>query len=57
LRRISKPAWHRGLGQAGAAEADFQRALMLDSTHAEAQWALQELELELGRDLIDPDKL
>jgi hypothetical protein len=25
--------------------ADFQRVPMLDSTHAEAQWAVQELEL------------
>jgi S1-C subfamily serine protease len=48
---------HRGLGQTDAAVADFQQALMLDSTHVEAQWALQELEVELGRDLIDSDKL
>lgn len=42
---------HRGLGRSDAAVSNFQRVLMLDSTHAEAQWALQELELELGRDL------
>jgi hypothetical protein len=48
---------HRGLGQAAAAAVDFQHAPMLDSTHAEAQWALQELEFELGRRLSDPDKL
>jgi len=48
---------HRGLGQTDAAVADFQRALMLDSTHAEAQWALQELELETGRSLMQPDRL
>jgi hypothetical protein len=47
----------RGLGQADAAAVDFQRVLMLGSTHAEAQWALQELEFELGRRLTDPDKL
>jgi hypothetical protein len=48
---------HRGLGQADAAAIDLQHTLMLDSTHAEAQWALQELEFELGRRLTDPDKL
>ena len=48
---------HRGLGKTGAAVADFQRVLMLDSTHAEAQWALQELELETGRSLMQPDRL
>jgi len=48
---------HRGLGETDAAVADFQRVLMLDSTHAEAQWALQELELETGRSLMQPDRL
>lgn len=48
---------HRGLGETGAAVADFQRVLMLDSTHAEAQWALQDLELETGRSLMQPDRL
>jgi hypothetical protein len=48
---------HRGLGETGAAVADFQRVLMLDSTHAEAQWALQDMEFGLGRRLIDPGKL
>jgi len=63
-RETSNPeAWmalgraHRGLGQSEAAVANFQRALMLDSTHAEAQWALQELELELGRSLTEPGRL
>jgi hypothetical protein len=31
--------------------------LLLDSTHAEAKWALRELEFELGRDLAAPDGL
>jgi hypothetical protein len=31
----------------------FQRALMLESTHAEAQWELQKLEIELGRSLLN----
>lgn len=35
-----------------AAEA-FQKALMLESTHAEAQWELQILEIELGRNLLN----
>lgn len=48
---------HRGLGETDAAVADFQRVLMLDSTHAEAQWALQDLELETGRSLKQPDRL
>lgn len=63
-RETSNPeAWmalgraHRGLGQLDAAAADFQRVIMLDSTHAEAQWALQELELELGRSLTEPGRL
>lgn len=48
---------HRGMGQTDAAMADFQRVLMLDSTHAEAQWALQAIELETGRGPTDPGKL
>lgn len=48
---------HRGLGQANVAVANFQQVLMLDSTHAEAQWALQELELELGQSLMQPGRL
>lgn len=48
---------HRGLGETDAAVNDFQRVLMLDSTHAEAQWALQELEFELGRSLTDSGRL
>jgi hypothetical protein len=39
-----------------AAEA-FQRALMLESTHAEAQWELQQLEFELGRKLLDSERM
>lgn len=36
----------QGLSRRGAARVAFQRALELDSTHAEAVWALQELEFE-----------
>ena len=32
----------------------FQRVLMLDSTHSEAKWALQQLEIELGQSLSEP---
>jgi hypothetical protein len=47
---------HLGLDQKEAAVSDFQHVLLLDSTHAEAQWELQKLELELGRDLLSaPD--
>lgn len=46
-----------GLGQAEAAAEAFQRVLLLDSTHAEAKWALQQLEFELGRNLVAPDGL
>lgn len=46
-----------GLGQAEAAAAAFQRILMLDSTHAEAKWALQQLEFELERNLVAPEGL
>jgi hypothetical protein len=31
----------------------FQQTLMLESTHAEAQWELQKLEIELGRSLLN----
>lgn len=44
-----------GLRQNNAAVIAFQTVLMLDSTHAEAKWALQELEVELGRSLFIPD--
>jgi len=47
----------RGLGQAETAVQAFQRALILDSTHAEATWALRELEFELGRSLTGPGGL
>ncbi len=40
-----------GLLQTEAAVTAFQRVIMLDSTHAEAKWALQQLEFELERDL------
>jgi len=46
-----------GLGQAETAVQAFQRALMLDSTHAEATWTLRELEFELGRSLTGPGGL
>ena len=36
----------QGLGRRTAARDAFRRALALDSTHAEAVWALQELEFE-----------
>ncbi len=45
---------HQGLGRSDAAVNAFQRVLMLDSTHAEAKWALQQLEFELGRSLLEP---
>ncbi len=47
----------RGLGQIETAIQSFQRTLMLDSTHAEATWALRELEFELGRELPKMDGL
>jgi len=47
----------KGLSKTDLATRAFQRVLMLDSTHAEAQWALQQLEFELGRSLSVPDQL
>ena len=47
----------KGLGQAEAAAEAFQRVLMLDSTHAEATWALRQMEFELGRNLVEPGGL
>lgn len=47
----------RGLGKTEMAIQSFQRTLMLDSTHAEATWALRELEFELGRELPKMDGL
>ena len=38
-------------GQKEAAAKDFQRVLQLDSTHSEATWELQKLELDLDRTL------
>jgi hypothetical protein len=46
-----------GMGQAERAVAAFQRVLMLDSTHAEAGWALRELEFDLDRTIGEPDSL
>ncbi|MCA1978585.1 MAG: trypsin-like peptidase domain-containing protein [Thiobacillus sp.] len=40
-----------GLKRLHRAARDFQKVLELDSTHAEAQWELQQLELELGQPL------
>jgi len=48
---------HNGLGQTEAAAKAFQRALMLDSTHAEATWSLRKMEFELGRNLAEPGGL
>ena len=47
----------KGLSKKDWAAKAFQRVLMLESTHAEAQWALQQLEFELGRSLLAPDQL
>lgn len=47
----------RGMGQTQQAAEALQRVLMLDSTHSEAKWALQQLEFELGRSLTDPGQL
>jgi S1-C subfamily serine protease len=47
----------RGQERIEAAVAAFQKVLMLDSTHAEAKWALQVLELDLGRTLLSPEAL
>ncbi len=40
-----------GLGKPENAATGFQQALFLDSTHAEALWELQKLEIDLGRTL------
>ena len=42
-----------GLGRQREAIGHFQRVLALDPMHAEAQWELQQLELELGVPLTD----
>jgi hypothetical protein len=44
---------HRGLEEMAEALADFRHVLLLDSTHAEAQWAVQELEM-LGASAASP---
>lgn len=49
-------AWGRanlGLGNLAEAASSFQRVLELDSTHAEAWWELQKLEIDLGRPLTE----
>jgi len=43
-----------GLWKTDPAIHAFQRVLMLDSTHSEAKWALQQLEIELGQSLSEP---
>lgn len=47
----------RGMGQTEHAVVAFQRALMLDSTHTEAGWALREMEFDLDRAIGEPDGL
>lgn len=47
-------AWgraHLNLGATDAAIDGFRRVLLLDSTHEEAWWELQKLEVDLGRSL------
>jgi hypothetical protein len=46
-----------GTNQKEEAVEAFQRTLMLESTHAEAQWELQQLEIELGRSLLNTDQM
>jgi len=49
-------AWGRAnlnLEHVNEAIRGFRRALLLDSTHAEAWWELQKLEIDLGMSLID----
>lgn len=42
-----------GLGKPDNAVKEFQQVLLLDSTHAEAMWELQKLELDLGHPLTE----
>ena len=42
----------RGRDQSEQAASAFQKVLMLDSTHAEAKWALEQLEFDLGKSLM-----
>ena len=42
-----------GLGKPESAIREFQQVLLLDSTHAEAMWELQKLEIDLGRTLTE----
>ena len=46
-----------GLGESEPAARAFHRVLLLDSTHAEAEWGLQQLEFDLGRPITRPDGL
>lgn len=49
-------AWGRAnlkLEQVNEAVHGFRRALLLDSTHTEAWWELQKLEIDLGLFLAD----
>jgi hypothetical protein len=51
-------AWGRSnlnLGRTDEAIRGFQRVLLLDSTHAEAWWELQKLEVDLGLSLTGID--
>jgi hypothetical protein len=41
-----------GIRQLDAAASDFQQVLALDSTHSEASWELEKLEIDLGRSLL-----
>lgn len=46
-----------GLSETEPAARAFRRVLMLDSTHAEAEWSLQQMEFNLGRPITRPDGL
>ena len=47
----------RGRDRAEDAAVAFQKVLMLDSTHAEARWALQALEFDLEKNLMPTGSL
>ncbi|MBT9568585.1 MAG: trypsin-like peptidase domain-containing protein [Thiobacillus sp.] len=47
----------RGLGHLAAAMSNFRRVLLLDSTHAEAQWALEAIELEQDVSPVDTGRM
>jgi hypothetical protein len=47
-------AWARSnlnLGNLEVAAGGFQRVLLLEPSHAEAKWELEDLEIRLGRSL------